>query len=100
MFQVLSLVLDGARRAALFRNSCAAADLISSSAAAAAGAMAGVGSPAQNRNGAHGRAGSSAYLERQTNKAKTPAANELMQIDEILVMRKTHFPENMMNLLV
>jgi len=54
-------------------------------------------SPREDRNGPHRRAGSTAYLQRQANKPKTSPANEPVQVDQVLIMRKAQFPTNMMH---
>lgn len=54
----------------------------------------------KHSDGAHWRAASPAYLERQTDEAKTPPAYELVHIDQIFIMRKAHLPANMMHFLI
>lgn len=57
-------------------------------------------SPFEDSNCSYRRSGSSTYLERQTNKAKTSPTDEVMQIDHVLVVRKAHLTTNAMNVLI
>src|SRR6185312_420708 len=48
----------------------------------------------------HRRAGAAADLERQADKTKTSPADQLVQIDHVLVVRKTQLSADPMNFLV
>src|SRR5574341_971956 len=56
--------------------------------------------PLEDCNRPHGRASAPTYLERQTNKAKTPSTDQQVQIDHVLVMGKAQLPTNAMNFLI
>ena len=49
-------------------------------------------------HGPHRRAGAPVDPERQSNETKTPAAEEQVQIDHVLVVRKAHLPADVMDL--